>query len=247
MRQRRQTARASPIRSPQPAAVHQPDGRGPVRRQPGGHGFDLRVGGDDEVRGGDDAGELDARTRRFGELPVADGLGEDGADDQVSAADPAGGQPLAVHPGDQGLDVFAADGPDRLAADRGVDVGAQHRPVGRDAAIGAEVMAEPGLGLGAEQRLPGPWIDEHVRALVMLYLEREVLGLAQVITEGLLALAAGPAARRAVPDYPLVRAGLPLVFGAQASLEDLGHGHTPRDWSHSSTCRSRNRRYRPTR
>jgi hypothetical protein len=83
--------------------------------------------------------------------------------------------------------------------------------------------------------------------LVMFYFEREILGLAQIITEGLLTLAAGPAARRAVPDHPLVSAGLPLVFGAGTALEDLGHGHTSRDWSHSSTCRSRNRRYRPTR
>src|SRR6185437_5931673 len=45
---------------PQAAAVHEPYGGGPVWRQPGGDRFDLRVCGDDEVGGGDHAGELDA-------------------------------------------------------------------------------------------------------------------------------------------------------------------------------------------
>jgi len=75
----------------------------------------------------------------------------------------------------------------------------------------------------------------------------ELSGLAQVIAEGLLALAAGPASCRAVADHPLVRAAVPLALGAEATLEDLGHGCTSRVWSHSSTCRSRNRRYRSTR
>jgi hypothetical protein len=202
---------------------------------------------EDEVGGGDDAGKLNAGAGGLGEFLVADGLGEDGTDDEVGAADPAGGQALAVHAGDEGLDVFAADGADRLAADGGVDVGAQHRPVGGDAAVGAEVLVKPDPGLIAEQCLPGPGIDEGAGALVVLDLEREVLGLAQVIAEGALALATGPAASAAVADHPLVRARLPLVFQARAALEDSGHGHTSRDWSHSSTCRSRNRRYRPTR
>jgi pyruvate/2-oxoglutarate dehydrogenase complex dihydrolipoamide acyltransferase (E2) component len=152
-----------------------------------------------------------------GELLVADGLGEHGADDQVGAADPAGGQPFAAHVDDEGLDVLAADDADRLAADRGVDVSAQHRPVGRDAAVGAQVLVQPGLGRGAERRLPGPGVDEDVGALVVLDLEREVLGLAPVIAEGLLALAAGPAAGGAVADHPLVRAVLPCGFGTRAA------------------------------
>jgi hypothetical protein len=44
------------------------------------------VGGEDEVGGGDDAGELDASAGRLGELPLPDGLGEDGADDQSRAS-----------------------------------------------------------------------------------------------------------------------------------------------------------------
>jgi hypothetical protein len=44
-----------------------------------------------------------------------------------------------------------------------------------------------------------------------------------------------------------VLASVLLVFGAGAAFEDFGHGHIFRLWSHSSTCRSRNRRYRPTR
>src|SRR6266496_2702344 len=108
-------------------------------------------------------------------------------------------------------------------------------------------LIQPGFGLGAEQHLPGLGVDEYAGALVVLDLEREVLGFAPVITEGLLALAAGPASGRAVADHPLVRAALPPVFGAGAAFEDSGHGgYTSRDWSHSSTCRSRNRRYRPT-
>ena len=59
-------------------------------------------------------------------------------------------QPLAVHAGDEGLDVVAADDADRLAADGRVDVGAQHRTVGGDAAVGAEVLVQPGFGLGVE-------------------------------------------------------------------------------------------------
>jgi hypothetical protein len=124
---------------------------------------------------------------------------------------------------------------------------AQDRLVGGDAAVGAEVLVEPGPGLGAEQCLPGLRVDEGAGALVVLDLEREVLGLAQVSAEGALALAVGPAASGAVADYPLMRACLPLVFRARAALENLGHGHISRDWNHSSTCRSRNRRYRPTR
>ena len=61
-----------------------------------------------------------------------------------------------------------ADSGDRRAADGGVYVGAQHRPVGGDAALGAKVLVEPGLGLGAEQRLPGPGVDEGAGALVVL-------------------------------------------------------------------------------
>jgi hypothetical protein len=45
-----------------------------------------------------------------------------------------------VHGGDEGLDVLAADGPDRFAADRRVDVGAQHRPVGGNAGVRAKVL-----------------------------------------------------------------------------------------------------------
>jgi hypothetical protein len=125
---------------------------------------------------------------------------------------------------------------------------AQHRPVGGDAAVGAEVVVEPGPGRVAEQDPPALGVDEDMGALVVLDLEREVLGLAQVVAEGLLALAAGPAAGRAVADHPLVRAAVPCFFGARAALEDLGHGgYTSLVWSHSSTCRSRKRRYRPTR
>jgi hypothetical protein len=114
--------------------------------------------------------------------------------------------------------------------------------------LSAEVLVEPGPGRIAEQHPPRLRVDEDVCALVMLDLEREVLGLAQPGAEGLLALAAGPAAGRAVADHPLVRAAFPCFFGAGAALEDLGHGgYTSRVWSHSSTCRSRNRRYRPTR
>jgi hypothetical protein len=101
-----------------------------------------------------------------------------------------------VHAGDEGLDVLTADSGDRRAADGGVDVGAQHRPVGRDAAVRAEVLIQPGRGLGAEQRLPGPGVDERAGALAVLDLECEILGLTQVIAEGALAPAAGPAAGR---------------------------------------------------
>jgi hypothetical protein len=59
-----------------------------------------------------------------------------------------------VHDGDQRLDVLAADCTDRLAADRWVDVGAQHRPLRRDAGVRAEVLVQPGLGRVAKQHPP---------------------------------------------------------------------------------------------
>jgi hypothetical protein len=99
-----------------------------------------------------------------------------------------------MHPRDEGLDVLAADGADRLDADSGVDVSAQHRPVRGDAGICAEVPVQPGPSRVAEQDPPGLGVDEDMGALVVLDLEREVLGLAQVVAERLLALAAGPAA-----------------------------------------------------
>ncbi len=177
-----------------------------------------------------------------------DSLGEDGADDQVGAADPASRQSLAVHPGDEGLDVLTADGADRLAADGGADVGAQHRSVGRDAGVRTEVLVQPGGGRVAEQHPPRCRVDDNVSALVVLDLEREVLGLAQVAAKRLLALPTGPPAGRPVAHHPLMRTTIPLVIRTGAALEDLGHGgYTSRLWSHSSTCRSRNRRYRPTR
>ena len=107
------------------------------------------------------------------------------------------------------------------------------------------MLVQPGLSRVAEQDPPGLGVDEGAGALIMLDLEGEVLGLAQVAAEGLLALTARPAAGRAVADHPLVRAAVPVA--AVAALEDSGHGHISRVWSHSSTCRSRNRRYRPTR
>jgi hypothetical protein len=106
--------------------VHQPHGGGPIRRQPGRDGLYLRVSGKDEVSRSDDARQLDAGAGRLGEPLVPHGLGEHRADNQVRAADPARGQALAVHPGDQRLDVLAANGANRLAADRRVDVSAQH-------------------------------------------------------------------------------------------------------------------------
>jgi hypothetical protein len=45
---------------PQPAAVHEPHGGGPVGGQPGGQCLHLRVGGQDEVLLRDDAGQGDA-------------------------------------------------------------------------------------------------------------------------------------------------------------------------------------------
>jgi hypothetical protein len=45
-----------------------------------------------------------------------------------------------VHAGDEGLDVVAAYDPDGPAADGGVDVGAQYRPVSGDAAVRAKVL-----------------------------------------------------------------------------------------------------------
>jgi hypothetical protein len=48
-----------------------------------------------------------------------------------------------VHGGDQGVNVLAADGPGRLAADGGVDVGAQYGPVGCDAGVRAQVLVQP--------------------------------------------------------------------------------------------------------
>src|ERR1700722_8810841 len=99
--------------------------------------------------------------------------------------------------------------------------------------------------LGAEQRPARLRVDEHVRLLVMLDLQQEVLGLFQVVAEGLLPLLAGPAALGAVADHPRVRALVPVA--AVAALDDAGHaGHASWFWSHSSTCRSRNRRCRPT-
>jgi hypothetical protein len=203
------------------------------------------VSGEDEVGGGDDSGYLDVAAGRLGKLLVPHGLGEHRADDQVRTADPARGQALAVHGGDQRLDVLAADTTDRLAADGRVDVSAEHRPVGGDAGVRAEMLVQPGGGRVAEQHSPRFRVDEGAGALVVLDLEREVLGLAQVVAEGLLTLTARPAAGRAVADHPLVRAPVPVA--AVAALEDSGHGHISRVWSHSSTCRSRNRRYRPTR
>jgi hypothetical protein len=96
--------------------VHEPHSGGPIRRQPDSRCFDLRVCGDDEVGTDNDASKLDAGARRFGELLVADGFSEDGACDQVGGADPAGAEPFAVHAGDEGLDVLAADDADRLPA-----------------------------------------------------------------------------------------------------------------------------------
>jgi hypothetical protein len=57
-----------------------------------------------------------------------------------------GRQTLVVHPSDERLDVLSADRPDGLTADRRVDVGAQHRLVGGDAGVRAEVLVQPRLG-----------------------------------------------------------------------------------------------------
>jgi hypothetical protein len=216
-----------------------------VAAQPGGDRLDLRLRGHNEVGRGDDAGEPDADAGRLSELLVPHGLSEHRSDDQVGAADPARGQALAVHGGDERLDVLAADGADRLATDGGVNVSAQYRPVSGDAGVRAEMLVQPGGGCFAEQHSPGFRVDEGAGALVVLDLEREVFRLAQVVAEGLLTLPAGPAASRAVADHPLVRTTVSVAAGA--ALEDSGHGHISRVWSHSSTCRSRNRRYRPTR
>ena len=55
------------------------------------------------------------------------------------------------------------------------------------------MLVQPGPGRVAEQGPPGLRVDEGAGALVVLDFEGEVLGLAQVIAEGLLALTAGPA------------------------------------------------------
>ena len=107
------------------------------------------------------------------------------------------------------------------------------------------MLVQPGPGGIAEQDPPGLGVYEDVGTLVVLDLEGEVLGFAQAGAERLLALATGSSAGRAVADHPLVRAAVPVA--AVAALEDSGHGHISRVCSHSSTCRSRNRRYRPTR
>src|ERR1700722_8276625 len=108
------------------------------------------------------------------------------------------------------------------------------------------MVIKPRLGFRAEGYPSGIGVDEDVGLLVVLDLEQEVLGLAQVAAEGLLALPARPPALRAVADDPRVRALAPAV--AVAALDDAGHdGHASWFRSHSSTCRSRNRRYRPTR
>ena len=84
---------------------------------------------------------------------------------------------------------------------------------------------EPCLGLGAERRRPGLGVDEDVGLLVVLDLEQEVLGLAQVVAEGLLPLPARPPALRAVADDPRVRAVVPAA--AAAALDDAGHEFMP--------------------
>ena len=143
----------------------------------------------------------------------------------MGAADPARGQALAVHRGDDRLDVLPADRADLPVADRGVHVGAEHRLIGTDAAVRAEVVREPGPGFGAERRRPGLGVDEDVGLLVVLDLEQEVLSLAQVVAEGLLPLPARPPAWRAVADDPRVRAVVPAA--AAAALDDAGHEVTP--------------------
>src|SRR5487761_1219226 len=107
------------------------------------------------------------------------------------------------------------------------------------------MLVQPDPGCVAEQYSPRFRVDDGAGTPAVLDLEREVLGLAQVAAEGLLTLTARTAAGRAVADHPLVRAAVPVT--AVATLEDFGHGHISCVWSHSSTCRSRNRRYRPTR
>jgi hypothetical protein len=66
----------------------------------------------------------DAGAGRLRNRLVADGLAEHGVDDQVRGSDPARGQALAPHRGDDLLDVLASDDPDRPVSDRRVDVAA---------------------------------------------------------------------------------------------------------------------------
>jgi hypothetical protein len=49
--------------------VHEPHGGGPVWWQPGSNRFYLRVSRQDEVGGGDDAGELNAGAGRLQPVP----------------------------------------------------------------------------------------------------------------------------------------------------------------------------------
>lgn len=58
--------------------------------------------------------------------------------------------------------------------------GAEDRAVGGVAAVCADPVGEPGLGLGAEGDLPGVGVDEDVRLPVVLDLQQEVVGLPQV-------------------------------------------------------------------
>src|SRR5487761_1381003 len=81
------------------------------------------------------------------------------------------------------------------------------------------MLVQPDPGCVAEQYSPRFRVDEGAGTLVVLDLEREVLGLAQVVAEGLLTLTARTAAGRAVADHPLVRAAVPVT--AVATLEDL--------------------------
>jgi hypothetical protein len=115
----------------------------------------------------------------------------------VRLADPARGQALAGHRGDDLLDVLTPDGPDLPVPDRRVHVPAQDRPVADDGAVRAEVVIKPRLGFRAEGDAPGAGVDEDAGLLVVLDLEQEVLGLAQVAAEGLLPLPACPRGRLA--------------------------------------------------
>lgn len=177
----------------------------------------------------------------LGDLLVPDRFAVDSADDQVGSAYPAGAQAFPPHGRDQPLDVLAADGAEPQRADCRVDVRAEDRPVGGDAAVGAQMLAQPCLCFRLEQGVSCSRIDEDMGALVVFDLQGEVLGVA-LVPERLLAPPPGPPAGRSVADYPGVRARLPLRLGAVTALEDHCHSHTSRDRSHSSTCRSRNRR-----
>ena len=59
------------LADPEPAAVHQPHGGGPIWRQPGRDALYPRVSEKDEVSRSDDAGQLDTGAGRLGDALVS--------------------------------------------------------------------------------------------------------------------------------------------------------------------------------